>query len=132
LNADRLEEPARGHVLVVDDDRDLRETLRELLEFEGYDVATAKHGEEALAWLRSSALPDVILLDLSMPVMDGATFRAHQQQDVALKAIPVVVLSASGDLAEKARALAPEDMLSKPVALATLLAIIDKHCARRG
>src|SRR5919206_1695644 len=97
--------PDRGEVLVVEDDFAIRETLRELLEDEGYRVAWAANGKEALARLHERA-PRVILLDLMMPVMDGWEFRVAQQRDPALASIPVVVISADHGLEQKVSSLA--------------------------
>ena len=83
-------------VLVVEDDPDIREVLAQLLAPEGYLVATAEHGEDALAWLRQNPTPCAILLDLMMPVMDGLTFLRAMRAEPALAGIPVVVLSAAG------------------------------------
>ena len=83
-------------VLVVEDDPDIRDVLREMLEPEGYEVATAEHGEDALAWLRTHLAPCAILLDLMMPVMDGPTFLRALRAEGSLSDIPVVVLSAAG------------------------------------
>ncbi len=120
-------------VLVVDDDRDLRETLRELLEDEGFATATATNGEEALEYLRSpgTTAPGVILLDLSMPVMDGATFRRVQRDDPALASIPVIVFSASSTLFEHVRELHVDAVLKKPVKLDELIDSVERFCSRR-
>ncbi len=80
-------------VLVVDDDRDIRELLVELLASEGYEVASAADGRRALAEARAHR-PDVILLDLMMPVMSGWEFRQEQLRDPGLADIPVVVVTA--------------------------------------
>jgi CheY-like chemotaxis protein len=80
-------------VLVVDDDRDIRELLGELLASEGYEVASAGDGQRALAEARANR-PDVILLDLMMPVMSGWEFRKEQLRDPRLSDIPVVVVTA--------------------------------------
>jgi CheY-like chemotaxis protein len=83
------------NVLIVDDERDIRETLGELLIEEGFVVEAAWNGETALARLGAGFRPDVIILDLMMPVMDGQTFRALQRSHTALADIPVVGLSAA-------------------------------------
>ena len=80
-------------VLVVDDDPDIRETIRNLLQFEGYRVVTAIDGEGALRVLASGERPCVILLDVTMPGMSGRQFRAAQLRDVGMSSIPVVLLS---------------------------------------
>jgi len=101
-------------VLVVDDDRELREALVELLEGEGYHVSSAGDGRQALT-KASARRPDVILLDLMMPVMSGWQFRAAQVRDPALSSIPVIVMSAtSNDLPAAATVSKPcriEDVL---------------------
>ena len=84
-------------VLIVDDDPGIRRMMSLVLAGEGYDVRTAENGRQALDLL-ASWRPAVILLDLMMPVMDGWTFLAAQQADPILASIPVIVMSASGDL----------------------------------
>ncbi len=117
----------RHPVLVVDDDRDIRETLQELIEDEGYDVLTARHGAEALEKLRERR-PGLIVLDLFMPVMDGAEFRRRQLADPALAQVPVVVISAAAGLDERVAAMRAEDHFEKPIRLDDLLAAIARFC----
>ena len=82
-------------ILVLEDDESIRECTRDLLELNGYTVECARNGEEGIQVLRrSGGLPDLILLDLMMPVKDGFQFRLEQQQDPTLAHIPVVVLTA--------------------------------------
>jgi CheY-like chemotaxis protein len=107
-------------VLVVDDDPDIRETIGIILEDEGFDVDLAANGSEALAKLRVDPHAQVILLDLMMPVMNGWEFRAEQEKDPALLAIPVIVISADNNLSEKARAFGG-NYLSKPLDIDELL-----------
>src|SRR4051794_28574938 len=92
-------------ILVVDDDPDLRDTLGQILEDEGYSVAAASNGREALAYLRERPAPSLILLDLMMPVMDGWQFRSEQRLDSVLAKIPVLVISASGTGIEDSQCL---------------------------
>ena len=87
---------APRHVLVVDDERDVQALVRLVLERQGYDVDAASDGREALAKIEARR-PDLVLLDLMMPVMNGWQFRAKQLQDPALAEIPVIVMSASDD-----------------------------------
>ena len=107
-------------VLVVDDDPDILEAVCDILEGEGYRVARARHGQEALARIDDEP-PLVILLDLMMPVMDGLAFaRAlHGRDDGA--SIPIVVISADGD-PQKAAALGARGFLAKPFDIDALLA----------
>jgi|SRR6186713_21796 len=83
-------------ILIVDDDKEVRVALAELLEGEGYEVAGAHNGHEALKLMRGGLHPAVILLDLMMPEMDGWDFRSEQQRDPAFAHVPVVIVSASG------------------------------------
>src|SRR4051794_9814888 len=81
-------------VLIVEDDEDLREMMAQMLNIEGFSTATASNGREALDYLHSTRRPNVILLDLMMPVMDGWEFRRQQQADPQIAPVPVIVLSA--------------------------------------
>jgi len=117
-------------ILVVDDDPDVRSTLAEILAEEGYRVMEAASGREALAYLQTSAPPALILLDLMMPDMDGWQFREEQQADPRLAAIPVVVVSAFIDDAEKVASLGAIQCLRKPVALDVLLETIERGSHR--
>src|SRR5215212_2491309 len=101
----------RGDVMVVEDDFTIRETLRELLEDEGYRVTQASNGAEALACLRTNGTPRLILLDLMMPVMDGVEFRRALQKDPRLSDIPMVVLSADLALEQKVGPMSVEGYL---------------------
>ena len=94
----------------------------------GSDVACAGDGREALAELATHPTPDVILLDLAMPVMDGWTFRAEQMRDPHLSQIPVIVISAYRDLSQQVKDLGLIGYLKKPLDLTKLLAIVEQHC----
>ncbi|HWQ11795.1 MAG TPA: response regulator [Roseiflexaceae bacterium] len=119
-------------VLIVDDDRDIREMLAQTLEDEGYEVLTAASGREAMALLTSTHTPPcVILLDLMMPGMNGWEFRAAQQRDPRLAAIPVVVLSARTDLPSATATMAGVHYLAKPIDFDTLMDTIARHCGDR-
>jgi CheY-like chemotaxis protein len=110
-----------GRVLVVEDDEDIRESLAQVLRDEGYAVAAAANGREALAQLRSDEpRPDIILLDLMMPVMDGWQFRVAQQEDPQLAAIPVVILTALSDAKKATATWHGVPCLQKPVHLPQL------------
>jgi len=118
-----------GRVLVVDDDANTRETLIDLLTEEGYRADAAADGRKALELLRNGARPDVILLDLRMPAMNGWVFRIEQRKDPAIADIPVIVLSGEHDPAAAADFLDAPDSLSKPVEVKALFSLIRKHCA---
>lgn len=118
---------ARRHVLVVDDDRDIRETLQELLEQEGYEVETARNGAEALTLARRER-PAVILLDLFMPVMDGLEFRRVQTEDPELADIPVVVVSAAAGMEARIGELGVAGYLEKPLRIEQLFDTVTRYC----
>lgn len=116
-------------VLVVEDDGLIRESLLEVLADHGYQVTGAVNGREALSTLATPPRPDVILLDLMMPVMDGRSFRDEQLRDPSLAAIPVVVLSAASDVLRVAADMGVAGVLRKPVTLRALLAELRRHAA---
>ena len=115
-------------VLVVDDDPDILEALAEILEVEGFDIRRARNGQEALERLVAPA-PNLILLDLMMPVMDGWEFaqRMHQRPDVA--DIPIIVLSADRNVGTKAREIGAVGHLAKPFELNELLDLVRSSLA---
>lgn len=115
-------------VMIVEDDEDLREALVPVLQYEGYSVASAANGREAIDRLRRGEKPCVILLDLMMPVMDGSQFRSAQLEDPALASIPVIIVSADGSVRQKAAALGVVGYVRKPIDLDVLLDMIKQHC----
>ena len=115
-------------VLIVEDDADLREMMAQLLSLEGYSAATVANGREALDYLHNGhAKPDVILLDLMMPVMDGWEFRRQQQADPAVADVPVIVLSALDQ--SRAADVDAEAFLKKPLDFDRLLQLVRDYCA---
>jgi CheY-like chemotaxis protein len=120
-------------VMVVEDDQDIREALVEMLEENEYRPIGVANGREAIDVLR--AVPDkpcLILLDLMMPVMDGREFRELQLKDAKLGAIPVVVLSAHADLKSATEGMEAQVALKKPVAIDSLLEVVQRYCAQPG
>jgi two-component system chemotaxis response regulator CheY len=107
----------RCSVLIVDDDAEVRELLRVALVSEGYEVAGVPNGREALHHLRSHADACIILLDLMLPVMDGAHFRTAQLHDRSLAWIPIVVMSAAFEADRRARELGARRFVRKPLDL---------------
>ncbi len=119
------------NIRVVEDDLAAREALAQFLAQEGHAVALAGNGEEALAYLRANAPPDLVLLDLMMPVQSGWGFRQAQALDVRLARVPVVVLSAVGELALQADALGDVGYLQKPIDFSELPAVIARFARAR-
>jgi len=112
-------------ILVIEDEKDIRETIQQVLELEGYQVLTAINGKEGLQILSENTKPCLILLDLMMPVMNGWEFLEAQKGEVVLATIPVVIVSAAGERAKSAGASA---FIKKPVELESLLRIVEKYC----
>src|SRR5262245_52988993 len=112
-------------VLVVDDDEDIRDVIQILLEEHGYEVLQAKNGAHALETLRDApSLPQVILLDRRMPVMNGWQFRDLQVADPRIAAIPVIVITAdTAAVQEVGPSVA--GCLSKPMSLGDILDAVD-------
>jgi CheY-like chemotaxis protein len=115
-------------VLIVEDDEDLREMMAQLLTLEGYDAASAANGREALDYLQHANTPQVILLDLMMPVMDGWEFRRQLEADPALAPVPVIVLSALDQV--RAMNIHASAFLKKPLDFDRLLALVRTYCDR--
>lgn len=110
-------------ILVIDDDDDVRETVVEALQDEGFAARGAPGGAAALELIRRAEVkPAVIFLDLMMPGMSGIEFRAEQLKHAELAAIPVVLLSASANIGAVAAELGARAFLKKPVRLEALLA----------
>lgn len=113
-------------VMIVEDDSEIRETLKEIIELEGYTVYTAPDGKKALEMLRNAQdRPCLVLLDLMMPVMNGWELLELREQDVLLATIPVVVVSAAGDRAKNTHATG---YIKKPVDIDVLLGTIRQYC----
>ncbi len=122
-----------ARILLVEDDRDVRESIAEVLAEEGYRVSVAKTGVDALEQLgKSQRLPAVIVLDLMMPVMDGWEFWSLQQNHREWASIPVVVISADTNAKDKASALRPIACLRKPLDIDELLAILVRLTSTRA
>ncbi len=114
--------------MIVDDEPQIREMLTETLSREGYQVASAAHGAEALELLRRSALPGLIFLDLMMPVMDGWEFLKQKKLDPLISSIPVVVMSGIAESMRPSLTGAAVNCLSKPVDRQTLCGMARLHC----
>lgn len=113
--------PSNRKILIADDDERTRNILRDMCEIGGYQVALASDGEEALAKIRSEP-PDLLLLDLSMPRRDGFSVLQELREGAAHADLPVVVLTATGDMEGKIRGmeLGADDYLAEPFKLIDL------------
>jgi CheY-like chemotaxis protein len=112
--------------LVVEDDETIRESLSDLLRDEGAELVTAANGREALDSLRASTPPDLILLDLMMPVMDGWQFRKEQKKLAPeLANIPLVVITATG---KRPVLVDAAELVMKPLDLNRLFEAVERYC----
>lgn len=124
--------PRCNHVMVIEDDADIRQGIEDALLFEGYRVRSAANGREALEMLKNAPKPwrpCFILLDLMMPVMNGWEFLLLAKADPELADIPVMVCSA---IADRATYPGVVDYLKKPINLDELLAAVARHCDREN
>jgi len=121
-----------AHLLLVDDDNDIVEVIGELLRDEGHEVHSASTGEEGLAVLRASPLPDALVLDIDMPVLGGPGM-AHKMllHDAGEEKIPIILMSARDDLPEIAREMGTSYVLKKPPTLEGFLALLDRALRER-
>jgi CheY-like chemotaxis protein len=118
----------RPRILVVEDDEDIRETLKFALELEHYRVTTASNGSEALSALKREPEADLILIDLMMPIMNGWDFARAVRDDAALRHIPIVVVTAYADRAGNIDAQA---IIAKPIDLDVLLDLVRRLAATK-
>jgi CheY-like chemotaxis protein len=130
--------PKKAKILLVDDDADFVESTRTVLESKPYDVIVAEHGDQALRKARE-AKPDLILLDVIMPVEDGFTAAELLKKDKELARIPVLMLTSysqkgSGTAIPRSRGLSldAEDYIEKPISPQNLLATVAKHLKKSG
>lgn len=115
----------RGRLLVAEDDIELLETLTELLVMRRYEVFSAKNGLEAWTYLREGGQPDLVLLDLVMPLIDGWQLRGDMLRDERLSKIPVVVMSAVAELPGTS-ALQAARIVTKPFKFSELMQAINE------
>jgi CheY-like chemotaxis protein len=116
-------------ILIVEDERDIRDTLKEILELEGFEATAAQNGREALQLLEEIARPCLILLDLMMPVMDGWQFLEVIERERAhvLATIPIVVVSAAADVSSIQQHYGCK-AIKKPVNISTLVDLAHEYC----
>jgi CheY-like chemotaxis protein len=115
-------------VLIVDDNVMTRETLSMLLAGDGYMVSVAANGQEAMERLRGLGRPDLILLDLVMPIKDGVEFCKERQLDPELATIPLIVFSGAEDGEKQAAHIGAAAYIHKPVEPEELLQTLHKCC----
>lgn len=122
--------PQGRRILLVEDDRDLRNELAEVLRMERYQVICAENGEIAFGILNQGFVPDLIVLDVWMPVTDGLAFKRRLEADARFVNVPVMVLTADAHYARQhvQRDMAAQAYLLKPFDLSELLATVRRWC----
>jgi CheY-like chemotaxis protein len=110
-------------ILIIDDDPDCRDTLSDLLCGHGFAVACAENGRRALDYLRV-ATPSLILLDLTIPVMNGREFRRWQRGEPRLESVPTIVMTGSSDIND----IDADAVFQKPINPSALLSTIEQFC----
>jgi CheY-like chemotaxis protein len=119
----------RRPLMIIDDDDDLRQALTLIMSTYGYDVAAFGDARGALGALENGTEPFLILLDLMMAGMSGWEFRAAQLRNSRISSIPVVVLTAANTLTDGGNTLSGVEIIPKPFALDSLLAVVERHAA---
>jgi CheY-like chemotaxis protein len=114
------------HILIVEDDEDARDALVALLQMKGYHAVPAGNGREALEYLRQARTPDLIILDLWMPIMNGWEFREEQMKDPRLAEVPVIIVTALSDRTN----VNADEVIVKPVDVEHLLSSVSHYCGR--
>jgi CheY-like chemotaxis protein len=125
---------ATGNVLIVEDDPETREMLRQLLATEGFYALAAEDGLEALHLLRTvrhraPKAPCLVLLDLKMPRLGGNEFRRAQLGDPTVANVPIAIMSGASDLHERAEAMGAVATLAKPLDVDRLIEVVRRYCA---
>jgi CheY-like chemotaxis protein len=115
-------------IMLVEDDPSMQALVRTWLDSEGYGVRTASNGREALALLQEEKKPCVMVVDLNMPVMDGAELRRQQLRTPSVSAIPFILVSADGNAGNIARELGIDEVIPKPFDADRLLGIVASYC----
>lgn len=121
----------RKNILIVEDEKDIIEVLRYYLEKEGYRVHVAQDGFEALE-VASRVVPNLILLDLMLPKLDGMEVCKRIKTDERLRSVPVLMLTAKGEESDKVRGLeiGADDYITKPFSAKELVARVKAHLRR--
>jgi len=114
-------------ILIVDDDRDIRESLRDTLSDEGYVIVEASDGTEALEYIRTHDVA-LVLLDWNMAPMDAPAFMAEIAKDERLRGLPVVLLTADSRISGRGALPGYVASLKKPIDLEKLFQLAERYC----
>jgi CheY-like chemotaxis protein len=114
------------NILIIEDDESIRAMIASVLEIEGYSVSAAPNGKNAIDIIGKGPTPDIILLDMMMPVMNGWDFLDFIRSNAVTARIPIIVVSAYSEIAKSVK---PQAVVPKPVQLKSLLGAIEKLVA---
>jgi CheY-like chemotaxis protein len=123
---------SHGRILIVDDERIVREFFRRALLMSGFDVVVASGGAEGLKMLALDPQIRVVFLDLNMPHIDGWAFRAAQLSDPRLASVPVVIVTGTAPNLVKDAELRADDYVRKPIGTDQLVAVASRYCRPRA
>ena len=121
----------KAAILIVDDDRDVRDALCDTLSDAGYTVTAADSGGSALSYIGANAMPALILVDWNMPSMNAAQFMAAFEQTPCSAQVPVVLITADGHIERKLKAANFRDGIKKPVDLNKLFEVVERFASPR-
>lgn len=110
------------NILIIEDDNAIRNAMSSVLELEGYSTGLASNGKQAMDMIKAGHLPDIILLDMMMPIMSGWDFLDFVRANSKTSQIPIIVVSA---YAESAKSVRPQAVVPKPVRVNSLLETIE-------
>ena len=122
-------------ILSIDDDDLILDVVKQVLEMEGFHILTATNGQEGLdllSRLPDSELPNLILLDQNMPVLNGDQFNRARLQDPRLRSIPVVMMTASGDIKKFMDEVEAEAYIDKPLGIHSIVDVARNFIHRRS
>ncbi|HSW48048.1 MAG TPA: response regulator transcription factor [Candidatus Saccharimonadales bacterium] len=112
-------------ILVADDNRDILESMKILLEMEGYDVITTSHGEEITSMLQLN--PDLLLMDIWLAGIDGRDVCRHIKSKSETRGVPIIMISASKNIKRSAMDSGADDFIAKPFEIDDVLGKVKKH-----
>lgn len=121
-----MTEQCSKNILIVEDDKEIREAMKDALEIEGYNVIVASNGKEGLTTLRSNTNTCMILLDLLMPSMSGREFMDIVQKEEIISSIPIFIHSS---VANKENTTGAAGWIKKPADLSVILEAVKGHCS---
>lgn len=110
------------NILIIEDDNAIRDAMASVLELEGYSTVLASNGKQGMEMIKAGHVPDIILLDMMMPIMSGWDFLDFIRANEETSQIPIIVVSAYGEIAKSVR---PHAVVPKPVQVNSLLETIE-------